>query len=460
MGAVRLAAHRTIVSAEAAARVDHVLIAVAAVAVLGFCAWLSKRPTLESVAGLADRRAGLHDELLSALWFAVHGHDEAGVARHVDAAGTRVQTLSLPALFPVRHSPAALAGVALCAAAAAGAVWWPAAPGRSGSEAMRDVRPALAGANEAERSRIAERGEDEVRDDRDDSLWEKVNRLARDVTDPGIARTLAEAVAARDARAAARALLAAGGSVGKDETASLIRAEDEGHMSDTLAKDILARLAEIQRDEKPDSARPPASGTEDRPTAQFDRALMADREDAQQSAHREQSAAEEVINTALHAMSRSSSGGRDSVHGEADSADGGGRAAVGGAMGRRIQSSAAGSGEGDSPDGVPTPVPEGDPVLGEKTRRLEAVLRAVEVKAEPGKDDPARHAGAGAEEDFFTATRAQAAMAATGAETQAASGRAESAQRPASFGTAAYREAAKRYTLARHRRDAAAGPGR
>lgn len=447
-----LAAHRTPVAPAVLANIDAALLAFAAVAALGFAAWLGRRPTPERAAGSADHRAGLHDELLSALWFCRQGPADAAVARHVAAAGARTVQLSIPRLFPLRQSPAAWASVALGASVAAAAAWWPIAPAGSGEPQVRDVAPATAKAKDAPARSPAQDGETAERGHREDSLWSQVNRLATQVTDPGIAQSLADALAARDARAAARALMAARKMPAKDDAAAPIRAEDDGQMSDTLAQEILARLAEIQRNERGEAPQR-APSNEDRPTAQFDRAMTADREDAQQSAHREQSAAEEVLNTALRAVSRTSSGGRDSVHGEAESADGAGRAAVGGAMGRRIQSSTSGSGEGDSPDGVPTPVPEGESVLGEKTKRLEVALRAVEVKPESKDGDDSAPASSAAEEDFYTATRAQAATAAMGADTAASRRDVESAQRASSLGSAAYREAGKRYTLARHRRE-------
>ena len=133
--------------------------------------------------------------------------------------------------------------------------------------------------------------------------------------------------------------------------------------------------------------------------------------------------------------------------------DGAGRASVsGGAMGRRVGVSSAGAGEGDQPGANVTPQADGDSIFGKKTERLEVQLRNVKVP-EATLDATEEEDRGGTEEASYAATRAQAAHTSAQSVISGSSSSAESVlngqQSPLE-----YREAVKRYTLTRHRREA------
>jgi hypothetical protein len=158
---------------------------------------------------------------------------------------------------------------------------------------------------------------------------------------------------------------------------------------------------------------------------------------------------EQALNTTLQAMSRDSTGGREAIRGEANPMQGLGRTSVGsGAMGRRINVSTGGAGDGEQPQGNPQGDAEAEPVLGKKTLRLQLQMQTVTIDS-PDSDD-----SGGADESFYAATQAQAARTRyedvvaeqhTGAEHSSGAG-----QLPL-----AYRDAVKEYTARQHRRERA-----
>ena len=223
-------------------------------------------------------------------------------------------------------------------------------------------------------------------------------------------------------------------------------------MNDVLAQGLVERLSELLKAEDSAAAQAPATASE-RPTARLDNELRAEQEDMQRAAPRQQSEGEDAVNTLLRALSRSSVRGQDRVHGEADSMDGAGRASVGGgAMGRRVGMSSAGVGEGDQPGANVTPQADSDSIFGRKTERLQVQLRNVKVP-EATLDVTEGEDRRGTEEASYAATRAQAAQTAARSVIPRSSSAAESVlngqQSPLE-----YREAVKRYTLTRHRREA------
>ena len=288
------------------------------------------------------------------------------------------------------------------------------------------------------------------------ALWKQIETLTRAYTGSSDGQSLAQAIAARDARAAARAVQ----DLRKPSISDPARpGETPGEqMSDVLAQGILERLTALLQAEQGASARPAAAANAERPTARLDSELRAEQEDAQRSASRSQSAGEDALNTALRALSRNSASGRDMVHGEAESADGGGRANLGGgAMGRRVGVSSAGAGEGDQPTGEVAPLPADDSIFGRRTERLAVQLRAVKVPEGALDSGQGRDEAGGTEEGSFAATRAQAASKGLQSVREAAYADREGVLDPQRT-PLEYREALKRYTLARHRREP--GPAR
>ncbi|MEO8039057.1 MAG: hypothetical protein ABI794_09815 [Betaproteobacteria bacterium] len=430
--------------------------------VVGIVARRWRGPDLAQVAAAADARAGLHDELISAHWFATAAAvRNPFVELHVERAARCAGRLDVDPLFPL-HVPRGAVCTALVALIVGVAAWSlpPGSgplPGGAAAPTRATTRASGDAANVSDRAgAVASAGEDD-QPRALAALWKQLETLTGELARRPEGQSLAQAIAARDARAAARALRAARKDTDVDAAAGAGTGAPGEQMSDALAQDILARLTQmLKTEESPAAARASAATESERPTARLDRELRADQEDAQRSAPRQQSPGEEALNTALRALSRSGTGGRDAVHGEADVTQGGGRASVGGgAMGRRIGESTAGAGEGDQPVGDAVPAPDDDAVLGRKTERLAAQLRAVKVT--PGEPDAADDPddAAGTEESLYAATRAQAVGAGFAPVPEAAAAAAERAvdtqRSPLEF-----RDAVKRYTLARHRREAEA----
>lgn len=437
------------------------LIVGGALVAIGLAVRLRFQPLLESVASRVDAAAGLHEELASAYWFATRGDATPFVDEHVQRAAAVARGLDWPRLLPFSvPSHAVLAAAA--AILALGLAWWlppgdPPVPGSSDAvvavgRAVSGFEPGSAAPHDADGADDPAPDAATPREAR--NLWKQVGALAAGFGRSPEGRTLAEAIAARDARAAAEALRAARSDASAVGSGGAADGPGE-QMTDVLAQGILERLASLLQSE----ASTPGlrnTGTDDaeRPTARLDRELRADQDDAQPGVKREQSAGEDALNTSLRALSRSGTAGRDAVHGEADTTEGAGRANVGGgAMGRRVGVSTGGAGDGDQPVGNLVAPEQGDQVLGRRTERLAVQLKAVKVPETAAGD--ADNAPTGTEESFYAATRAQVARvgfrAAGGASQNDAEG---TASAPAA--SVEYREAVKRYTLTRHRRDAEA----
>lgn len=419
-------------------------------------------PAQETAAAEIDTRAGLADDFLSACWFARDTAPSALAALHLDRVAELGRDLDLSRTFPLRVPRGSMALVTGAMLAIVTAALWP------GRLVEHDPDSRLASARKADPSGEAggngDVGAGESDGDAEPAgaaeergragLWKEVEAMARDLVGNPNGQALAEAIAARDARQAARALRAAQeASTSGDGVAGQESPGDQ--MNETVAKDILARLESLLAEEPSMALRRPAQGTPDDKTgtARLDRELRQDDDDAQRAARRDATPGEDAVNTSLRALSRSSTAGRDAVHGEADSTEGAGRANVsGGALGRRINTTTAGSGEGDQPTTTAAPPPKDDAVLGARTQRLAVQLKAVEVtqddKARPPRDDDP----SGTEEAFYAATRAQASRAVTTA-VQAVSRSAAEDVIARESAPLAYRDAVKRYTLSRHGRE-------
>ena len=153
-------------------------------------------------------------------------------------------------------------------------------------------------------------------------------------------------------------------------------------MSAALAEGILERLKELmQRARRRSRSRAPSdsrcsNGAADRAscarTRRPRRAIRAG----------QQSAGERILNEMLRAINRSSIGQREVAGGAGEAAQEGSQSNVGGgAMGRRVGTSRAGAGDGEPPPANPAGDAESEPVLGDKTVRLEAQLEKVKVEA-------------------------------------------------------------------------------
>jgi hypothetical protein len=154
------------------------------------------------------------------------------------------------------------------------------------------------------------------------------------------------------------------------------------------------------------------------------------------------------LNDMLRAISRSSVGERQVVQGDGELAQDHGRTSLGGgAMGRRVGVSRAGAGDGERPQGNPGGETMSEPVLGARTERLQAQLQKVRVAG--GEDARLEQ---GSQEDFYAATRAQAAQLdyrAIGVAPTVAT----EAVVAGEHAPLAYREAVKQYSLRQHRKE-------
>jgi hypothetical protein len=220
-------------------------------------------------------------------------------------------------------------------------------------------------------------------------------------------------------------------------------------MSAQLAQGILERLQSLMES----SGDSMLEARTDRPapaqhTAHLTEQLREEVSDAQRDKGGRHSEGETYLNDMLRAISRSSIGERQVVQGDGELAQDHGRTSLGGgAMGRRVGVSRAGGGDGERPQGNPAGGAQSDAVLGTRTERLQAQLQKVRVE---GGDDAQSEDGS--EEDFYAATRAQAAQLgyrAVNARPAAATEAVVSAEQT----PLAYREAVKQYSLMQHRKE-------
>jgi hypothetical protein len=413
------------------------------------------RPSLAHVAAAADARAGLADTLLSAHWFATRARADPFVELQLLGAARITEGLSVSRLFPLRLPRIASAATAVLLIASMGISFLPTGPAaemapesgtvfRAGTVAGKSGRDDSARASGAQSPAHAggAQSKQPVGSSSDANRDLAVGSAAQSALTPETTGTrLTPQGASR-------------GEQGRPGTGA--RPEEHGdQMNQTLAKSILDRLAQLLSADagKVDEPRP-GQAEAPNPTSGLERALRTEQEDSEASATRQNQPGEDALNTSLRALSRSGLSGRDMVHGEADSSEGAGSANVGqGAMGRRIGMSKAGAGEGDQPVRNLVPPQEGDTVLGRRTERLEVQLRRT---AKLQQDEP-REAGDGSvnpEESFYAATRAQAARAAFESVDSASRSGAETPPDDRRI-PIEFRDAMKRYTLARHRREPA-----
>jgi len=423
-------------------------------AVAGLRLW--RRPTREHAATVADARAQLRDELRSALWFAQRGEDGPLTELLVAHAGRTAAALDARRLFPLTVPRGLVAALAL-AVLGVGSAWFlpsaslpAAAPGSSQTTAAgRGVRT-VAQAREVSRAALKDT-EQPAQLDRTRAAWAQIEDLASALTGNGD-NEFAQAIAAHDAPRAARLLQAlqqqqaaqpAGGPAARPQTEQ---------MSATLAAGILERLKDLLRAE---AAQPEAlASNADAPTAQLTEQLRADAEPEKGDPRGQQSAGENILNDMLRAINRSSIGQREVAGGGGDAAQQGSQSNVGGgAMGRRVGVSQAGGQDGDRPPGNPAGEIDSDPVLGQKTLRLEAQLQKVKVESAATEDQPA------GEEALYAQTRAQTAR--IGYEAVSAQSRGSSEALTAGEDTPlVYRNAVKRYMLEQHAKEASRPPTR
>jgi hypothetical protein len=412
------------------------------------------RPSLGHVAAAADLRAGLADTLLSAQWFAARAQPDAFVELQLLRATRITESLSVAELFPFRLPRRGTAATAVLLIAVTGIVLLP--HGRdsepasgSAAELRADGAAGKAPSNASARGGGRQTRASEAGGAQSDLTAGVSADVDRDVP-AGAAASSDDAPGTTGAGVAPQGAPRAG--EGRSGPGAGSEAPGD-QMNETLAKSILERLAQLVSSDAGKAEEPQPQGAQTgTPTGGLEQALRKEQEDSGPSAARQDTPGEDALNTSLRALSRSGISGRDMVHGEANSAEGAGSANLGqGAMGRRIGTSRAGAGDGDRPVGNLVPPQEDDTVLGRRTERLEVQLRRTAAL----RPDEAREDGDGPispEESFYAATRAQAARAAfksvEGSARSSPETPGDERRIPIEF-----RDAMKRYTLARHRRE-------
>jgi len=275
----------------------------------------------------------------------------------------------------------------------------------------------------------------------------QLDDLVRELGSNASPEAIAQALGTRDARGTAQLLDAMRRRQAAQAGATRAARPQGEQMSDALAQGILERLKQLSNEGG--EVQPPSPVEDgDQSTARLQRELREEQEEAQRSRPGEQSAHEDALNTALRAISRNSTGGRELVRGETEAQQDAGRTSVGGggAMGRRVGVTQAGGGNGEQPRSNPAGNDESDPVLGKKTQRLDVQLQT--VKVEQSADD-ARN---GAEDAFYAATQAQASKLeyenVTARSRQRMEREASGERTPM-----AYRDAVRQYMLDQHRKE-------
>jgi hypothetical protein len=405
---------------------------------------VSRRPTLAQAAAAADRRADLKDQLGSALWFSQQGAVSPVIALLLERATHTVQRLELERLFPIvvpRGLPIAgllaVLGVVLA--------------GLSPRVAAPVVNSAATANPAASIKNIRRQQTDQesaaVQTQREQAAARQLDDLVRELGSNASPEAIAQALGTRDARSTAQLLDAIRRRQAAQPGATRAAHPQGEQMSDALAQGILERLKQLSNEGG--EAQPPSPIEDgDRSTARLQRELREEQEDVQRSRPGEQSAREDALNTALRAISRNSTGGREMVRGETEAQQDAGRTSVGGggAMGRRVGVSQAGGGNGEQPRSNPDGNDEGDPVLGRKTQRLDVQLQT--VKVEQSADDDRN----GAEDAFYAATQAQASKL----EYENVTARSRQRMEHDASGERtpmAYRDAVRQYMLEQHRRE-------
>ena len=410
-------------------------------------------PDRAGAAALIDARAGLNNELSSALWFSGDARPDEFVNLHLARADNAASALVLDRLLPVvspRSAPVALMLGAVAAVLAFVSLVPDAGspdsapiamqPGQSGSESIAALEPAEGDAaiEEEFSGQIAE------------TAWLKVEQLARELRAGPHSAQVAEAIAARDAKKASRLLASMRTrEAAQPATGKAARPETE-QMSEQLAKGIVDRLQSLLNEAGGWSDQVAAADDasyNERLTDDLTRELREEMRDAQESLPGEMSEEENVLNTTLQGMSRDSTGGQEMVRGEVNPMQGLGRTSVGsGAMGRRVGVSTGGAGDGEQPTGNPEGDAEAEPVLGRKTMRLQLQMQTVKI------DQPDTEQSDGSEESFYAATQAQAANTQYEDVMARQQGSAEQTGSAARL-PIAYRDAVRAYAARQHRRD-------
>lgn len=420
------------------------------IAFAGSCAvlWRARRtPDANDAAHAADRRAQLHDQLRSARWFADRAQTTPQIDLLLQRASNSAHAHSVAEAFPRRVPNALWWALAFLALSALLAQWHP--PGRTvDATAQATAASQAAGTQQSLEAQQPAKGSEPAAPSamagEAQRLWSQLKALTEAL--PGADGALKSAVEARDATRAKRLLEALrieaqpGGSTPPP-------AKDQ--VSAEVARGILDRLAQLMAEGGANGA--PEAVAQQPNTGRITQALREEMYEAPPPEANAEQPEMSALDAELRAMSRQNYGPRQTGPGNGEAgAESGPSNSSGGAMGRRVGVSRAGAKDGEQdPDGNPTGTAEAEPVLGAPTQRLATQLKRVQVPSEPADEDE------GSEESYFAATRSQSAQAQYVAA-RVAQRRSEETAALGGELPLDYREAAKRFTLAQHVKEAAA----
>ena len=429
-------------SAEFSRTLSPLFLFAALICVAFFAARLLRGPTLAQAATATDTRANLNDELASAYWFTRQAKTTEAVDLVVQRAARTAHRIDARTLFPVIVPRSLLAAAAL--ALTAGMLAWLAHrtdyPGKTetAQSARIDGSTSASGLSQRLRPHINQAaGNAEPAAGRSGSAV--VASSSEDAPPPS---PQVDAVRQQDpgrAPALHEALRSGPTSSSPDKMPEQMSAE--------LSAGIMRRLQQLlERDEASGSDAQSNSATRATINRQADDVTGENQQASDDPAGGRHSLAENALNAVLRAISRSSVGDREAMQAEGQGEQQAARSTGAGAMGRRIDVTRRGAGEGETQHGDPGGDAASDPVAGKPTQRLAAQLQRIRVERNDSVEDR------GTPEAFYAATRAQAARQ----DYQEIAERSRGAdariidheQLPL-----AYRGAVKKYFLAEHARE-------
>ncbi|MFN0317536.1 MAG: hypothetical protein ACKVQA_21130 [Burkholderiales bacterium] len=413
------------------------LLLAAACALVALFLWRLARPTtLAQAASAADASAGLKDELKSAQWFARDSTQNARVEILIARAARTARALDTRSLFPLRIPRGALAALALVVLSVA----W--------------VSPGIVLPTPKERAAAPQTPVPSARDTQHSAeVRPPFKPLPNDRPSPGTSQ--ADALAAPPVAKADSITPVA--SARGEGVATARRSERDGTATRDLATrpDLKAAVSAQQPAEPPPGAvgrtnkvpvEPPVKA-EIAPTTRVLTKLREQSRLEQRKITGQPTQGNVTLNSRLRAVSRSGASMREVAYGEGEAAEAGAQTSVSGAAsGDRTGRSQAGGSEGEHPNSSPTGDGDDQPVLGESTQRLQAVIEKMGFGPAPESQ------GRETEEKFYAATQRRAARAAS--DTIIVQWRLQQEKALAPGETPlSYREAVKQYFLSQHAKE-------
>ena len=377
------------------------LLVIAALALVALFAWrIARATTLAHAAGAADSRADLKDQLKSAHWFAQRAARDPLIELLLNGAAQTAQRLDARRLFPLAAPRSAFAALAL--AIFTGYLGWfsprlalpvmpesvsdPAAIARARSSEVASDADAGAeiGANLPSLDAAARREPSEI--------WSQLEEATKELSAGAEKEAIERAVASRDARLVSQLLQATSRPAvpaREDPSGASPRGEQA---SAAVAQGARERMQQIlSRDSK--ASPEAATNASAQPTARVRQQLSEQIREEQRKLEGQPTQGEVTLNNRLRAVSRNSASQREVAYAEGEAAEAGARTSVDGvATGDRTGKSQSGGSEGEHPFSGPAGEGDKQPVLDERTERLEGRLQRMRVEDPQQQEEEARYA--------------------------------------------------------------------